>query len=115
MEDQRIELLAKAWIESSKEEDRGLVLFDECHEEPEIAWRTILKIIETELEGEQTALLAAGPMEDLLSFHGLDFIDRVEHEAKNNPRLNDLLGGVWQCSMTDDVWARVQAVRKAVW
>ena len=88
---------------------------DAAQDMPEEIWSAILKILEHELTDEQIALLAAGPMEDLLAQHGVQFIERVEAEAKRNPRFNHLLGGVWRSSMTEDVWGRVQRARKEVW
>ena len=61
------------------------------------------------------ALLAAGPLEDLLAYDGARCIDRVEQLAKEDEKFNWLLGGVWRNSMTDEVWERVQAVRKEIW
>jgi hypothetical protein len=90
-------------------------LFDACTEEPEIAWLAILEISRRNLTDEQKSLLAAGPLETLLSWHGSDFIDRVESEAKSNSKFNDLLGGVWQHDMPDEIWDRIQKVRKSVW
>jgi hypothetical protein len=49
-------------------------------------------------------------VEDLLSQHGPSFIDRVEHEARSNPKFAYLLGGVWRLEITDEVWQRVQKV-----
>jgi hypothetical protein len=115
MKTDRIAALAEAWVSSSKAKDGELILFDECHEEPEIAWQTIIAISERPLSPEQDALLAAGPLEDLLSFHGASFIERVELEAGRNPKFNHLLGGVWKCCMTDDIWNRVQKARREVW
>lgn len=60
-------------------------------------------------------VLAAGPLESLLSDHGPTVIDRIESLAKTDASFNLLLGGVWKLSMTDDVWDRVQACRKEVW
>jgi hypothetical protein len=61
------------------------------------------------------AVLAAGPLEDLLAYHGSEFIDRVETEARRNPRFRDLLGGVWRNTITDDIWARVEKIRGPGW
>mgnify|MGYP003576540067 FL=1 len=88
---------------------------EECIEEPEIAWRAILKVLAYDLTEEQEALIAAGPMEDLLVHHGENFVDRVEREALKNPRFNHLLGGVWRQGMPDDIWDRIVRARKEVW
>jgi hypothetical protein len=49
-------------------------------------------------------------LEYLLSKHGGAMIGKVEAEAKSNPLFAKLLGGVWQNSMIDEVWVRVQVV-----
>jgi hypothetical protein len=90
-------------------------MFDAVQDTPEVAWGAILKILEQELTWEQLALLAAGPLEDLLSDHGNQFIERVEREAERNPRFNYLLGGVWQAQMPQELWERVRKARKEAW
>jgi hypothetical protein len=45
-------------------------MYDACTEEPETAWQSVLEILKLELTDDQRALLAAGPMEDLLAWHG---------------------------------------------
>ena len=54
--------------------------------------------------------LSAGPLEDLLVYHGHEVIDRVESEARSNPKFASLLGGVWKNAMADDIWRRIQGV-----
>ena len=78
-------------------------------------WEFVLAAYKRDLSGTVFAMLAAGPVEDLLAKCGVDYIDRVEDLARKDPRFNDLLGGVWRNSMTDDVWQRVQAIRNNVW
>jgi hypothetical protein len=90
-------------------------LDDAAREEPEVAFAAIRRAVEFELTHEQLSVLAAGPLEVLLSEHGPDFIERVESEAAQNARFNYLLGGVWRLGMTDDVWSRVQKARRETW
>ncbi len=90
-------------------------MYDVVRDKPEIAWPAMLRILEHELTEDQTAVLAAGPLEDLLAVHGSQFIERVEHEAQRNPRFNHLLGGVWQNEMAREIWERVQKARSEVW
>jgi len=59
--------------------------------------------------------LAAGPLEDLLAYHGSEMIDELELLARRNPDFSYLLGGVWQNLMSDDVWKRVQAAASRRW
>ena len=92
-------------------------------DDPEKAWEAIKYIVirfpEADLirpyaEGDETeaqwvvGLLAAGPLEDFLSLYGPNYIERVEIEARRDRRMAWALAGVWQFTMTDEVWARVQ-------
>jgi hypothetical protein len=79
---------------------------------PEAVWEAILRIMKHELSITQVALLAAGPVEDLLVLHGPKFIDRVEAEARRNEAFARMLGGVWERDMPWPVWRRVEAARK---
>ena len=104
--------LLKSWQAG----DTDGTFYDACMDEPEIAWEAILKIIrERDLSPDEEALLAAGPLEDLLAWHGGPFIDRIEAEAGRNARFNHLLGGVWRREMPQEIWERIQAVRLVVW
>jgi hypothetical protein len=93
----------------------GELMMDAVRDVPETVWSAILKILQHELTDDQLASLAAGPLEDLLADHGIQFIERVEREAEQNPRFNRLLGGVWRSHMSDEIWGRVQKARKEVW
>jgi hypothetical protein len=84
--------------------------YDLMNEEPNEIWRLILKVLSLNNSNKILETLSAGLLEDLLAKHGAAMIDRVEKEAKSNPLFAKLLGGVWQNSMTDEVWARVQVV-----
>ncbi len=103
--------LVEAWLSG----DADGTFSDAVIDAPESAWAAILEILKGDLSDDQRALLAAGPLENLLVFHGAEFISRVEHEAETNARLNHLLGGVWRQDMEELIWERVQRVRKAVW
>src|SRR5437016_12763317 len=105
METFTVDEVVKLWFESDK------TMFDTCTEAPEIAWSAILQIFQCELTEEQMSLLAAGPVETLLSHHGSTFIERVEREARQSSRFRYLLAGVWRLSMTRDVWDRVRRAR----
>ena len=61
------------------------------------------------------ALLAAGPMEELLVYHGPAIIEQVEEKAAHQPKFRRLLGGVWKNAIEEGIWARVCKARDAVW
>ena len=90
-------------------------MWDACFERPEVAWAAILELVDHDLTEDQTALLAAGPLETLLATHGANFIERVEQQARDNPRFSHLLGGVWRSEMPLEIWERVESSRQEVW
>ena len=98
----------------TREYDEAFWAFEElddlCTDSPEDAWEIILGVLARDLSDEDIGMLAAGPLEDLLARHGRSIIERVEHEARRNPAFASLLGGVWQNTMSDDIWTRVMAV-----
>jgi hypothetical protein len=84
--------------------------YDYLYEDPETLWLLILAIHRKDHSPRVQELLSAGMVEDLLAMHGDKFIDRVEAEAQEDPSFAKLLGGVWKNQMSDQLWARVQAV-----
>ncbi|HKI70335.1 MAG TPA: hypothetical protein VKA67_12140, partial [Verrucomicrobiae bacterium] len=90
-------------------------MFDACTEDPEVAWLAILKILERHLTDDLEALLAAGPLETLLAWHGDSVIEKMVQEAERNPRFAHLLGGVWRHEMPREIWDRVCRARNEVW
>ena len=83
--------------------------------DPELAWELILQILATVRSDKIYPVLAAGPLENLLVYHGEKYIERVEKQARQDPAFNMLLGGVWRNSIAKDVWRRVEKARKTVW
>src|ERR1700739_2209118 len=85
-------------------------LYELTYHDPETLWLLILAIHAKNQSPRIQAVLSAGPVEDLLAKHGLGFIERVETQARQDSMFAKLLGGVWKNTMTDDIWARLQAV-----
>ena len=127
--------LAADWIALRKDgadpETSGhladFLLADFPQSEPELTWDAIKLVMqsypaseffaENETEAQKVCgVLAAGPVEDLLSFHGHQFIERFEVEARRDRRMAWLLGGAWQFQMPDEIWHRVQlAADRSYW
>lgn len=51
-------------------------------------------------DDDGVALVAAGPLEDLLHWHGDDLVDELERRARQDARFAQALGGVW---LSDEV------------
>ncbi|MCF7222931.1 DUF6869 domain-containing protein [Marilutibacter chinensis] len=113
--DYLMECWARSWSPDPVEkEEYGwayVELLDGALDDPERVWQCILCALANPVFSEHFPVLAAGPLEDLLSHHGPDFIDRVEALAGQSSTFASLLGGVWRFEMSDDVWARVQKAR----
>jgi hypothetical protein len=62
---------------------------------PSIALDVILEILNCTDDENVLSCLAAGPLEDIIRFHGKLMISRIEHEAKRNKKFKDLLYDVW--------------------
>ncbi|MBV2090281.1 MAG: hypothetical protein KUF72_05285 [Candidatus Thiodiazotropha sp. (ex Ctena orbiculata)] len=76
--------------------------------------KAILVILNLEPPDKVIAVLAAGPLEDLIENCGEEVIDQIELLARQNPKFRHLLGGVWECG-TPDIWTRVTVCRGEAW
>lgn len=74
-------------------------------------WDCILEIVSRNPPENVLAMLAAGPIEDLLHYHGREFIDRLEDEARKNPLFRTTLQYVWP-SGQPEMWARLERYRQ---
>jgi hypothetical protein len=81
---------------------------------PDQQWQFICSAVAQADSDGELGQIAAGPMEHLLGWHGKDFIARVETRAAADEKFARMLTGVWKYMMTDEVWARVQAIQATV-
>ena len=51
-----------------------------------------------------------GALEDLLSHWGERVIDRLETDARDDPKLMAACDGVWKLFMPDEVWTRLRSL-----
>ncbi|MBN9394712.1 MAG: hypothetical protein J0H83_05665 [Candidatus Melainabacteria bacterium] len=70
-------------------------------------WAFILEVLNRNVSEKLLYTLAAGPLEELLCFHGESVIDRVEASANSDTKFANLLAGVWRSDMEQHVWERV--------
>lgn len=65
---------------------------------------------------DDVALVAAGPLEDLIQRHGPELIDEIEALAGRAPRFAYALTGVWPPEDGGHplLWARIEAARRDV-
>jgi len=108
--------LARAWVEQYSKSDRdrddnffALMDFerDLREEDPDRAIDLIVEILKIESNPVLLSMLAAGPLEDVIS---MKTIERIEREAAADKRFRDLLGGVWYFRAPDELKARLDAL-----
>ena len=70
-------------------------VYSMVHEQPDEAWTLILELIDRASDELTLAYIAAGPLEDLINWHGPASIDRIEARALADPKFRRALRGVW--------------------
>ncbi|SDU31743.1 DUF6869 domain-containing protein [Halopseudomonas salegens] len=110
------ESLSTKWIEYHATGNKDLFwaweeLESMVRKAPEHAWLQILDIAAATENQEVLSSLAAGPLEDLIALHGLNFIERLETKARQNPEIARLVTGVWRNNIPDSVWERLHAIQ----
>jgi hypothetical protein len=83
--------------------------YDLARAEPTEAWQLILTIWSLD-QSTSTKQSLSGLIEELLCYHGEFIIQNIERQAKLDRSFATLLGGVWQNTMTDHIWSRLQDV-----
>jgi len=78
-------------------------------------WQFIKYTCKNNINEKVIGCLAAGPLEDLLVNTGEDYIKEIEVLARQEPKFKHLLGGVWQNSMSKELWLRVCNARGNAW
>ena len=108
--------LALTWVEQYSKSDRDqddnfFAMMDYerdlREEDPDKAIDLIVEILRIETNPVLLSLLAAGPLEDVIS---MATIDRIEREAAADKRFRDLLGGVWYYRACGELKARLDAL-----
>lgn len=90
-------------------------LLDLVLDRPEEAWAVVLQIIDISDDSKVIENVSAGPLEDLLAFHGDMLIARIAEEAEQNERLRFALGGVWRNNISEEVWQIIEKLRSSKW
>jgi hypothetical protein len=88
------------------------LIFDLAREAPDLCLDVIVAALPLCRSPEEVALVAAGPLEDVIAANGPAVIDRIETLAPVNARLRFALTGVWpQGSAGTPLWHRIEAAR----
>jgi hypothetical protein len=83
------------------------------HSDPELAWELMLQVIASTDKPEVLGMVAAGPLEDLVNYHGPQFIERIERQAAADQTFRECLSGIYPSS-TPEVWQRIEKATGAL-
>jgi hypothetical protein len=106
--------IVKSWIRmqlaenGSEEYEREFWSFEKlsnyCRKEPRCAWEIVVGIYESTSNDVVLSNLAAGPLEDLLVYHGSLALPWVADYCVRQPSFGEVLQMVWRNEMRDEVW-----------
>ena len=79
-------------------DDADFWAWDQAHDylrtDPERAWEVLLALVR-QAEWDELDYVGAGLLEDLCQNNGKQFIDRIEAQAKADPKFKAALSNVW--------------------
>jgi hypothetical protein len=111
-----LEELASLWVEQTskpfKDHDDNWQAFRDYERDliecdPDAMIDMIIAVLKTENDPLLLSVLAAGPLEDVIS---MQVIDRIEREAAADRRFLELLAGVWYSDKPNAVQARLNGI-----
>ena len=85
--------------------------FVEPSPDPEEAWARILTGVRRASSEKVLGLIGAQALENFLAHHGDAFIDRVEQQARSDPRFWVAVASVWEWDISPSVWSRIQRLQ----
>lgn len=114
--------LIRAWIEyhaNPKEKTEEFWAWEQVDDavwnNPEEGWSLILALIKEAPNNSILANVAAGPLEDLIVRHCEQFIDRIEEQARKDPKFRLCLTGVWcEGDIPESLYNRIQLYTSTV-
>ncbi len=94
------ESLISAWIEFAQSSEEGLfwayeTLAKLIDDDPAQAFANVLELIDRAPNETVFSLAAAGPLEDLVAFHGRELIDEIERRVEGDEKLRRALTRLW--------------------
>jgi hypothetical protein len=92
--------------------DAVMVASGLARKEPGLCLQFLTAMLNRTNDEEVLAVLAAGPLEDMLVYHGAEVIDAVEKLAHEDNRFRQLLFGVWRNTIDASTWRRLEELRR---
>lgn|GEM_PF-707929 len=82
---------------------------------PDLVFQLIVELVRYATSKHTLAYIAAGSLEDLLSKHPYQIIEKVEVKAAESQRFRLCLSGVWKRDIPDEIWERMTSAVKDDW
>src|SRR5438874_2466937 len=76
---------------------------------PDAWWRILQELIAEAPDDRVLGSVAAGELEEFVLAHAADFIDRIEDEARANPRFKSALSYLYLWRLSPESFARIEA------
>ncbi|MFI5460228.1 MAG: DUF6869 domain-containing protein [Isosphaerales bacterium] len=94
------DLLVSEWLSYAESGDEDFFWADEAlacliDEDPSLAWTIILDLVHLAPSEGAFDVAAAGPLEDLIAWHGQEMIDLIEQRVQGDEVLRKALSRVW--------------------
>ncbi|MEE9421907.1 MAG: hypothetical protein V3V50_01985 [Gammaproteobacteria bacterium] len=75
-------------------------------DKPDLLWETILEILDLDSSEEIIKAVGAGPLEDLMVYHGSQFIQKVDSQAEKSNVFKTAMQNVWLDSDDTSVYSK---------
>jgi hypothetical protein len=105
MNEEEMQELVESWIKATEadfdsgDKDRFGWAIDEMLDlprvEPEMAWEIIMMIINKKPSPKVISQLGAGPLEDIMVYHGNNFMEKIENMVAKNDLFKECMKSVW--------------------
>jgi hypothetical protein len=83
------------------------------HADPDRALSILFAIMQLTEDQKVLDAFAAGPLEDFLGVHGEAYLETIHSLALEHRRLREALDGVWQGSMSKNVWRKIEVLKQS--
>lgn len=81
-------------------------------ERPEECLQVVVAILEKDSSDLIVSNVAAGPLENLIEWHGLLLISEIERISSSNKMFKRALGMVWPQGGSEEVWGKIEDISK---
>ena len=75
---------------------------------PATGWRMVVGLIGVAPDDDALDMIGIGPLESFISKHGIAWIDVIERDAADDPRIRRALRSSWQGGTPPDIFRRIK-------